>query len=155
MVRALLAAGAAVDASDNKGMTALNCAAYHGHLDVVGLLVDAGANIHLIASNDRTALDAARHFNQPAVVELLLAKAEEQRAAAAAAAQAREDAAEAEAAAARAAAEAAASRAFDELMLEGGQGAGGGGGGGGAGGGRGGKGGKGGKGGGGKKGQVS
>lgn len=59
---AILDAGVAVDTPNGDGATALHVAAYSGHSDVVHLLCDRGANVHLRdARFDTTARTWAQH----------------------------------------------------------------------------------------------
>ena len=67
----LLQAGATVDAVGNNGWTALHLAAYHGYIQVVEALLNAGADKAVKDKNGRTALDDAQRKNHPAVVKLL------------------------------------------------------------------------------------
>lgn len=64
-----------LDARDTDGSTALHCAVWKGHLEVVEFLLKAGANVHSQNSNDHwgtTPLHAAAHANQTAILQLLL-----------------------------------------------------------------------------------
>jgi ankyrin repeat protein len=56
---ALLAAGAAIDARDARGRTALHYAAAVGYTDVVKLLVERGADLRVADADGVTPLDAA------------------------------------------------------------------------------------------------
>ena len=73
MARMLLTAKADVGAKEHRGMTALHRAAANGHKEVVGVLLDAGADI--ATSNDangRTPLHCAVMHGRMGVAELLL-----------------------------------------------------------------------------------
>jgi ankyrin repeat protein len=75
--RALLAAGAAVDACDEGGWTAASLAVYNaearrGFADVVRALVDAGANIEAAIGYGVRPLMLAAGYGETAVVEVLL-----------------------------------------------------------------------------------
>lgn len=62
-------------ASDTDGSTALHCAAWKGHLQVVQFLLQAGADVNAQNNNDHwgtTPLHAAAHANQTAIAQLLL-----------------------------------------------------------------------------------
>lgn len=64
-----------VHATDKDGSTPLHCAAWKGHVEVVRLLLDAGADIEAQNQNSHwgtTPLHAAAHGNQKAVAELLI-----------------------------------------------------------------------------------
>ena len=64
-------------ARDKDGSTPLHCAAWKGNVDVVRILLDAGAPINDHNQNSHwgtTPLHAAAHGNQRAVAELLLAR---------------------------------------------------------------------------------
>ena len=50
VVRALLAAGAGLDAADSGGWTALMWASLNSHVEVVRVLLASGANKHLITA---------------------------------------------------------------------------------------------------------
>lgn len=74
MVREALSKGAAVDARDNGGKTALMRAAQDGYSDVLKLLLEHGADIHAIDPEGRTALTyAIGQSGSAASVELLFA----------------------------------------------------------------------------------
>jgi len=63
------------NARDKDGSTPLHCAAWKGHVEVVKVLIDAGADINAKSQNDHygdTALHAASHGNQKDVVKLLI-----------------------------------------------------------------------------------
>src|SRR5918994_2411040 len=60
---------------DSDGSTALHCATWKGHLDIVAFLLDAGADVHAHNSNEHwgtTPLHAAAHANQSGIAELLI-----------------------------------------------------------------------------------
>ena len=60
---------------DSDGSTALHCATWKGHLDIVAFLLDAGADVHAHNSNEHwgtTPLHAAAHANQAGIAELLI-----------------------------------------------------------------------------------
>lgn len=60
---------------DTDGSTALHCAAWKGHLEVVTFLLVAGIDVHAHNSNDHwgtTALHAAAHANHAAIVKVLI-----------------------------------------------------------------------------------
>jgi ankyrin repeat protein len=62
VVSILLAAGAAVDAPDTSGMTALMYAARAGHPEVAQILLDHGASTHLRSATGHTALQIAERY---------------------------------------------------------------------------------------------
>jgi ankyrin repeat protein len=74
IVKALLDAGAEVDAAQEKGFTPLHEAALTGKLELARLLLDRGASVELAAEDGRTALDIARDAKQDALVELLASR---------------------------------------------------------------------------------
>jgi ankyrin repeat protein len=75
-VQALLARdGTLLGARDADGSTALHCAAWKGHPEVVAHLLAAGADVHARNANDHwrtTALHAAAHANHRAIVQALI-----------------------------------------------------------------------------------
>ncbi len=73
-VRALLEAGAELEARNDKGRTPLILAAVGGHLDVVHLLLDKGAAIDARETNQATALHAAAQLGRTEVAAALLAR---------------------------------------------------------------------------------
>ncbi|EQC30881.1 hypothetical protein SDRG_11362 [Saprolegnia diclina VS20] len=74
--RALLRAGASVDATDTEGSTALLIAAYCRHVDVVDVLLAAGADASAARSSDElTALHVATRFGDVALLQLLASAA--------------------------------------------------------------------------------
>ena len=83
-VRALLAANPAlVHVRDPDGSTPLHCAAWKGHVAVVQLLLEHGAEVNAQNQNGHwgtTPLHAAAHGNQKAVAEVLLAHGADTRA---------------------------------------------------------------------------
>jgi ankyrin repeat protein len=63
------------NARDKDGSTPLHCASWKGHVQVVKLLLDAGADINAKSQNDHygdTPLHAASHGNQKDVVKVLI-----------------------------------------------------------------------------------
>lgn len=66
---------ALLQARDTDGSTALHCAAWKGHKQVVEFLLQAGADVNAHNNNDHwgtTPLHAAAHANQTAIAQLLL-----------------------------------------------------------------------------------
>lgn len=64
-----------VNARDQDGSTALHCAVWKGHQEVVARLIDAGSDVNSHNENDHwgtTPLHAAAHANQAAIAELLI-----------------------------------------------------------------------------------
>lgn len=64
-----------VKARDKDGSTPLHCAAWKGHLQVVAVLLKAGADVNAQNENDHwgtTPLHAAAHANQAAIAQLLI-----------------------------------------------------------------------------------
>jgi ankyrin repeat protein len=75
IVDELISAGANVNyARPNDGFTSLMFAAQYGFVDVVRSLLAAGADPRTANHDGHTALDAALHFNHPAIAALLKAK---------------------------------------------------------------------------------
>ncbi len=74
IVRALLAAGADVNAKDESGRTALIVTSIGGHLEIVHLLLDKGAPIDVQGTDGATALHAAVRFGHPELAAVLLAR---------------------------------------------------------------------------------
>lgn len=77
-VRALLDAGAEVDARTPPGatiyMTPSMWAVYHGHAEMIALLLDAGADPGAADENGKTLLQMAQEAQQPAIEEMLRAR---------------------------------------------------------------------------------
>lgn len=71
VARALVAAGADVNARQQGGVTPLQEAAANGAVDLVGLLLERGADPAARDENGRTAADWARERGQTAVLEIL------------------------------------------------------------------------------------
>jgi len=69
----LLALGLPLEASDDKGCTALLRAAGGGHLELVQRLIERGANIHHAALSGATPLSAAISMNHTDIIAALLA----------------------------------------------------------------------------------
>ena len=64
-----------LNARDTDGSTALHCATWKGHREVVAFLLKAGADIYAQNTNDHwgtTPLHAAAHANQTALVQMLI-----------------------------------------------------------------------------------
>ncbi|MFO7683378.1 MAG: ankyrin repeat domain-containing protein [Chloroflexota bacterium] len=62
-------------ARDTDGSTALHCASWKGHREVVEFLLKSGADVHSQNNNDHwgtTPLHAAAHANQAAITQLLI-----------------------------------------------------------------------------------
>lgn len=72
LVRALLAAGADVNATNVRGGTALMYAATQGETEIVAALLSRGAAVNARAENDWTAVTLAAATGQAAVVRQLL-----------------------------------------------------------------------------------
>lgn len=72
-VRALLSAGADIDARDRAGGSALIFAAAHGHVGTVRELVMRGAAVDVCGSDGETALCKAVSYNHSASLQELLA----------------------------------------------------------------------------------
>ncbi len=73
-VRALIDAGADLDAQGDNGETALNTAILEGHVSVAGLLIDRGADLGARNRGGFTALHAAAYVNAVEIAERLLGK---------------------------------------------------------------------------------
>jgi ankyrin repeat protein len=75
-VKAILATDpSALNAVDKEGSTLLHCAAWKGHVELVRLLLDAGAPINATSQNSHygtTPLHAAAHANNRAVAQMLI-----------------------------------------------------------------------------------
>ena len=71
-VRALLHAGADINALDEHGQTALMNAVYWGNLDIAKLLIEAGSELNHTAKYRLTALFLAVIGNRPQFVQLLV-----------------------------------------------------------------------------------
>ena len=71
IVRALIDAGADVNARSGQGTTALHTAAYVGHVEAARCLLDQGADATIRSSEGKTALDVARERGNEAVARLL------------------------------------------------------------------------------------
>ena len=71
-VRAVLHAGADINALDEHGQTALMNAVYWGNLDIARVLIEAGAKLNHTAKFHLTALFLAVIGNRPQLVKLLV-----------------------------------------------------------------------------------
>jgi uncharacterized protein len=69
----LLKKGTDVNSRDSTGSTALMCAAGYGHLDIVRLLIDNGADVNLMKPGYVTALGIAESNHRTEVVRYLYA----------------------------------------------------------------------------------
>ncbi len=72
-IKALLAAGADVNAATPPGETALMGASAYGHIDIVRILLDQGADINAHRADGFTALMSAAFFGRSDVVRTLVA----------------------------------------------------------------------------------
>eukprot|EP00439_Symbiodinium_sp_Y106_P001201 s1725_g1.t1 len=72
VVKAMVKAGAQLEARDERGNTALLSAAYFGHLKVVGVMVKAGARLEARDEDGATALTIASFSGHLEVVEALV-----------------------------------------------------------------------------------
>lgn len=70
-MRALLEAGADVNAPQEKGFTPLHEAAATGKLDLLRILLSHGANPEQKTEDGKSALDLARDQKQDAIVDVL------------------------------------------------------------------------------------
>eukprot|EP01038_Epipyxis_sp_PR26KG_P013653 gene13653-18322_t len=61
-----------IDARDRYGWTPLYCAAHHGNIDCVKLLLEIGADVHIKNLSGKTALHAACARGKTSIVEILL-----------------------------------------------------------------------------------
>jgi ankyrin repeat protein len=73
VARALLQAGADVNAADKDGGTPLHKATQLGDVELVGMLLTAGANVNARTKTGRTALITASTWNYPECTTALLA----------------------------------------------------------------------------------
>ena len=71
-VRAVLHAGADIDALDEHGQTALMNAVYWGNMDIAKLLIERGAEVNHTAKLHLTALFLAVIGNRPQLVQMLI-----------------------------------------------------------------------------------
>ena len=75
-LKSLLAADPSlIDARDTDGSTALHCATWKGHHEVVDALLKAGSDVNAQNQNEHwgtTPLHAAAHANQASIAKLLL-----------------------------------------------------------------------------------
>ena len=66
----LLEQGADINKAKNDGSTPLNVASYKGHVDVVRMLLEQGADIHL-SWRGQTPLQTARQWSHTEIARLL------------------------------------------------------------------------------------
>jgi uncharacterized protein len=71
MVSALLSGGADISAKQNGGFTALHSAAANGNVPLVKLLIERGADPHVLSDDKKTPLQFAQERNRTEIVELL------------------------------------------------------------------------------------
>lgn len=73
MIKSLLKKGIDINAQDDNGRTALHLASAYGNLDIVKLLLQAGADPYIVSTWEwgGTALDEAQRFGKKQVVDLL------------------------------------------------------------------------------------
>lgn len=64
--------GSSIDIVDELGLTPLIWSAFHGHLDILTLLLDHGAQIDKVANNGSTALHQASFKGKTDCVKVLL-----------------------------------------------------------------------------------
>ncbi|MEO7716833.1 MAG: ankyrin repeat domain-containing protein [Capsulimonas sp.] len=75
IVEMLASNPALLEARDKDDSTALHCACWKGHLEIVATLLAAGAPVDIHNKNDHwgtTPLHAAAHANQAAIAEMLI-----------------------------------------------------------------------------------
>ena len=73
LVKILLAAGADVNAENNRGSTALYCAAINGHDEVGKALLAAGADVNVKSKDGSTALHYATEYGHDEFAKMLFA----------------------------------------------------------------------------------
>lgn len=78
VLRLLEGRPALLDKQGEHGMTPLMWAAHEGHHDIVGVLIDAGANIDLQHKTGSTALHYAAFNNHPTVMRMLVDRGADQ-----------------------------------------------------------------------------
>ena len=71
MIRLLLQHEAELNLQDNRGWSAMMTAANMGHSEVVQILIEAGANVHLVARDGQTAANLASAGDHQDIMELL------------------------------------------------------------------------------------
>lgn len=72
-LRNLILGGADVNAKTDAGQTALMFAAYGGHAEVTGQLLEAGADVNAKSNDGQTALVLAVNMGRSEIVSLLQA----------------------------------------------------------------------------------
>lgn len=73
ILKALLRAGAEVDARDTTGNTALADACVKGHIEIVKVLIEAGADVNIVGRDRKTPLQFAQEGGHQEVVKILKA----------------------------------------------------------------------------------
>ena len=73
VVAQLLAHGAACDAAIDGGYTPLMVSAHFGHARCVQALLEAGADVHAVGGNGKSAIETAAANGKASIVELLQA----------------------------------------------------------------------------------